>query len=425
MSFGNPYLDDGLLTDGVMSRRCVAWAFDFVLIAMLVWVLWWILAMFGVLTLGLGFGAMGILPFVPFAYHLLSLLGSASATPGQQMMGLTVRRDYDFGPPTALQALISVGVFYLTLATSGLLLLVALFTVRHRTLHDLLSGLVVVPNQGVDHRGRRLEHGQWSVRPMTLYKPPRRPQFFYTTAPLPCPYLAGRTERKVVTEIVGPDAEALHDRLSRAGFRRSHNIAYAPVCPACQACVPIRIPVETFQPDRTLRKIAKANAGLEGYRVPARATAEQFQLFQRYQQVRHGDGDMASMSFYDYRAMVEDTPIETFIIEFRNEQDRLVSACLGDKLGDGLSAVYSFFMPGLEKQSLGTYAVLWLIERARSLKLPYVYLGYWVPESRKMAYKARFKPSEVLVNGTWRMLTDSEIAGGSTAEVTMVTESAN
>ena len=138
-----------------------------------------------------------------------------------------------------------------------------------------------------------------------------------------------------------------------------------------------------------MRKIAKANAGLEGYRVPARATAEQFQLFQRYQQVRHGDGDMASMSFYDYRAMVEDTPIETFIIEFRDEQDRLVSACLGDKLGDGLSAVYSFFMPGLEKQSLGTYAVLWLIERARTLKLPYVYLGYWVPESRKMAYKAQ------------------------------------
>ena len=260
---------------------------------------------------------------------------------------------------------------------------------------------------------------------MTMYKPPRRPQFFYTTAPLPCPYLAGRTERKVVTEIVGPDAEALHDRLSRAGFRRSHNIAYAPVCPSCQACVPIRIPVDTFQPDRTLRKIAKANAGLEGYRVPARATAEQFQLFQRYQQVRHGDGDMASMSFYDYRAMVEDTPIETFIIEFRDEQDRLLSACLADKLGDGLSAVYSFFAPGLEKRSLGTYAVLWLIERARALGLPYVYLGYWVPESRKMAYKARFRPSEVLVNGTWRVLTDGEIAGDAAAEVAMVSESAD
>ncbi|HYZ21945.1 MAG TPA: arginyltransferase [Rhodopila sp.] len=256
------------------------------------------------------------------------------------------------------------------------------------------------------------------------YKPPRRPQFFYTTAPLPCPYLPRRTERKVVTEIVGPDAEAMHDRLSRAGFRRSHNIAYAPVCPSCQACVPIRIPVATFQPDRTLRRIAKANAGLEGYRVPARATAEQYQLFQRYQQARHGDGDMASMSFYDYRAMVEDTPIETFIIEFRDQNDRLVSACLGDKLGDGLSAVYSFFAPGLEKQSLGTYAVLWLIERARTMNLPYVYLGYWVQESRKMAYKARFKPSEILVNGIWRVLTEREIAGAEEPALILVTETA-
>jgi arginine-tRNA-protein transferase len=133
---------------------------------------------------------------------------------------------------------------------------------------------------------------------------------------------------------------------------------------------------------------------------------------------------MASMSFYDYRAMVEDTPIETFIIEFRDAQDRLVSACLGDKLADGLSAVYSFFAPGMEKRSLGTYAILWLIERARTLRLPYVYLGYWVPESRKMAYKARFRPSEVLVSGTWRMLTDAEIAGDAAAEVAMVSEPA-
>ena len=242
------------------------------------------------------------------------------------------------------------------------------------------------------------------------YKPPRRPQFFYTTAPLPCPYVAGRTERKVVTEITGPDAEALHDRLSRAGFRRSHNIAYAPVCPACQACVPIRIPIATFQPERGLRRVARANAAVEGYDVPARATAEQYQLFQRYQQARHSDGDMATMSFYDFRAMVEDTPIETVITEFRVD-GALVGACLTDRLGDGLSAVYSFFAPERERQSLGTYAILWMIDRARRERLPYVYLGYWVPESRKMAYKARFRPCEVLVNGVWRMLTDGEAAG--------------
>ena len=242
------------------------------------------------------------------------------------------------------------------------------------------------------------------------YKSPRRPQFFYTTAPLPCPYIAGRTERKVVTEISGPDSEAVHDRLSRAGFRRSHNIAYAPVCPSCQACVPIRVPVASFRPDRTLRKIARINAGLSGFEVAPRATAEQFQLFQSYQQIRHGEGDMATMSFYDYRAMVEDTPITTSIAEFRDEDNRLVAACLADKLGDGLSAVYSFFAPGLDKRSLGTFTILWLIERTRALGLPYVYLGYWVAESRKMSYKSRFRPSEILMGGSWRTLTDNELA---------------
>ncbi len=242
------------------------------------------------------------------------------------------------------------------------------------------------------------------------FKPPRRPQFFYTTAPLPCPYVPGRTERKVVTEITGAEAESLHDKLSRAGFRRSHNIAYAPVCPGCNSCVPIRIPVAGFQPDRTLRRIAKANAGVEGFVMPARASAEQFQLFQRYQQARHGDGDMATMSFYDYRAMVEDTPIETWLVEFREADETLLGACLTDKLGDGLSAVYSYFAPGQDKRSLGTYAILWLIEKAKSLGLPYVYLGYWVPESRKMAYKARFRPSEVLTGGQWRMLAETDLA---------------
>jgi arginyl-tRNA--protein-N-Asp/Glu arginylyltransferase len=242
------------------------------------------------------------------------------------------------------------------------------------------------------------------------FKPPRRPQFFYTTAPLPCPYVPGRTERKVVTEITGAEAESLHDKLSRAGFRRSHNIAYAPVCPGCNSCVPIRIPVASFQPDRTLRRIAKSNTGVEGFVMPARASAEQFQLFQRYQQARHGDGDMATMSFYDYRAMVEDTPIETWLVEFREADETLLGACLTDKLGDGLSAVYSYFTPGQERRSLGTYAILWLIEKAKSLGLPYVYLGYWVPESRKMAYKARFRPSEVLTGGQWRMLAETNLA---------------
>lgn len=239
-----------------------------------------------------------------------------------------------------------------------------------------------------------------------LHRPPRRPQFFYTTAPLPCPYLPGRTERKIVTELSGTEAESLHERLSRAGFRRSHNIAYAPVCPGCQACVPIRVVSEDFAPDRTQRRIMRANADLTISEMPARATAEQFTLFQRYQKTRHADGDMAAMGYYDYRAMIEDTPISTGILEFRDARDRLLGACLTDWLADGLSAVYSFFDTDEDKRSLGTFAVLWLIGRARSLGLPYVYLGYWVPESRKMAYKARFKPSEILMSGAWHRLGD-------------------
>jgi leucyl-tRNA---protein transferase len=253
-----------------------------------------------------------------------------------------------------------------------------------------------------------------------LHRPPRRPQFFYTTAPLPCPYLPGRTERKIVTELSGTEAEALHERLSRAGFRRSHNIAYAPVCPGCQACVPIRVVSEDFTPDRTQRRILRANADLTVSEMPARATAEQFTMFQRYQKNRHADGDMAAMGYYDYRAMIEDTPISTGILEFRDAQDRLLGACLTDWLADGLSAVYSFFDTDEDKRSLGTFAVLWLIGRARSLGLPYVYLGYWVPESRKMAYKARFRPSEILMSGAWHRLDDDAEVNAAPREVVRV-----
>jgi arginine-tRNA-protein transferase len=183
--------------------------------------------------------------------------------------------------------------------------------------------------------------------------------------------------------------------------------------------VPIRIPVETFTPDRTQRRIARANASARGYEMPARATAEQFQLFQRYQRDRHGDGDMATMSFYDYRAMVEDTPIETFMVEFRDADERLVGACLTDRLADGLSAVYSFFDPDLDRRSLGTWAILWLIERARAMDLPHVYLGYWVPQSPKMAYKARFRPAEILAGGGWRRLTEADLVAGPPARAAL------
>ncbi len=232
----------------------------------------------------------------------------------------------------------------------------------------------------------------------------RRPQFFYTTTPLPCPYLPGRTERKIVTELTGGDSEALHDRLSRAGFRRSHNIAYSPVCPGCSACIPIRVRAAEFAPNRTQRKQWARNADLDVRIVPARATAEQFALFQSYQQQRHTGGDMAAMGFYDYRAMVEDTPITTGLVEFRERTGRLLGACLTDWLSDGLSAVYSFYAPEEERRSLGAFAVMWLLAEARRTGLPHVYLGYWVPDSRKMAYKSAYRPAEVLLRGQWQRL---------------------
>ncbi|MGE5545499.1 MAG: arginyltransferase [Solirubrobacterales bacterium] len=234
--------------------------------------------------------------------------------------------------------------------------------------------------------------------------PLKRPHFFFTTAPLPCPYIAGRLERKIVTELNGPDAEVLHEALSRAGFRRSHSIAYTPACPGCTACIPVRIVAAGFERDKTMRKVWRTNADLVARKVPARATAEQYRLFSRYQESRHAGGDMALMGFYDYRSMVEDSPIDTVLVEFRRPDGTLTAVCLADQMSDGVSAVYSFFEPDLAPRSLGTYVVMWLVEEAVSLGLPYVYLGYWIAESRKMSYKSRFRPLEAFGPNGWRPL---------------------
>jgi arginine-tRNA-protein transferase len=234
--------------------------------------------------------------------------------------------------------------------------------------------------------------------------PLKRPHFFFTTAPLPCPYLPGRLERKIVTELSGPDAEMLHEALSRAGFRRSHSIAYTPACPGCNACIPVRIVIDQFEPKRTMRRIMRANAELNTRQMAARATAEHYNLFSRYQESRHTGGDMALMGFYDYRSMIEDSPIKTFVVEFRAPDNNLRAVALTDRMSDGLSAVYSFFDPAEKSASLGTYMILWLIDEARRLGLPYVYLGYWISESTKMAYKARFAPLEFFGPGGWQPL---------------------
>lgn len=232
----------------------------------------------------------------------------------------------------------------------------------------------------------------------------RQPQFFYTTPPQPCPYLPGQMERKVIADLAVPNADALHNRLSRAGFRRSHTLAYTPVCETCSACTPIRVPVQRFEPDRTQRRILRHNADLHAYSLPPVTTPEQYALFRRYQAARHTEGDMATMTADDYRNMVEDTPVETMLFEFRTDEGELMIVSLIDRLEDGLSAVYSFYNPDLPRRSLGSLAILFLIEETVRLGLPHLYLGYWIQESRKMSYKSRFRPAEILRHGVWQTL---------------------
>ncbi len=224
---------------------------------------------------------------------------------------------------------------------------------------------------------------------------------FFASAAVPCPYLPGRSERKLIVELGGRDAAGFYDELSRAGFRRSHRFAYRPACPACAACVPVRIAVERFADTRSLRRVRNANRDLSGRLLAARATAEQYLLFSAYQRARHRDSEMALMSYADYRGMVEDTPVKSEIAEFRDPAGTLLAAALIDRLDDGVSAVYSFYDPSAAKRGLGTWSILWLVEECRRAQKPYVYLGYWIGDSPKMAYKARFTALERLLPGGW------------------------
>ena len=233
------------------------------------------------------------------------------------------------------------------------------------------------------------------------------PQHFYRTAALPCPYIPGQVERKLITELAGHEATEFYNALSRAGFRRSHHLAYRPACVQCQACVPVRIPIADFIPSRSLRRIQKTSADLSVRLVRPHATLEQFRLFARYQRSRHSDSDMASMTFGDFRAMMEDSPVASRVIELRDAAGAFLGACLLDVLDDGLSAVYSFFDADQPRRSLGTLLVLALVDCARERGLPYAYLGYWIAESRKMTYKARFRPLEGLGPTGWQRLADA------------------
>lgn len=226
---------------------------------------------------------------------------------------------------------------------------------------------------------------------------------FYSTVPMPCPYLKNRTERKLATDISSGDSQWWANALSRSGFRRSHTVCYIAACPGCDACISVRIRNDDFVPSKKMKKTLRLNAGLEMSVIPNVATPEQYNLFHDYLTLRHSDSEMNTMYFEEYRAMIEDTPVDCVLLELRETAtSRLRGVMLADVLDDGVSAVYSFFDPKTPRNSLGTFLILKLVEFARSRGLPYVYLGYYIRECPNMAYKNRFRPLEYCLNGKWK-----------------------
>ena len=245
--------------------------------------------------------------------------------------------------------------------------------------------------------------------------PFRFPRFFVTT-PTPCPYLPGRSERKVFTELNGSNATELNDALGRIGFRRSQNVAYRPSCQSCTACVSVRVVNRDFTPTASQRKLMRRNNDLIVEARAPWATEEQYELLGRYLSARHPAGGMADMSEGDFAGMVEHSPVETCVVEYRERNadgsaGKLVGACLTDRQGDGLSMVYSFFDVGEDARTgLGTFIILDHILRAGRAGLPYVYLGYWIEGSDRMAYKTKFRPMERLGPAGWSLMAEDGAA---------------
>ncbi|MDP1631545.1 MAG: arginyltransferase [Caulobacter sp.] len=238
---------------------------------------------------------------------------------------------------------------------------------------------------------------------------------FFLTAASPCPYLPGREERKVFAHLPAGDGAAVNDSLTQSGFRRSQHIAYRPACEACSACTSARLPTADYVFSRSERKVLTRNNDLRRHLVEAEATMEQFDLLRRYLLARHADGGMADMTWPDFVAMVEDTAVRTHLIEYRlpstdGGPGDLIACVLIDVMSDGLSMVYSFYDPRDVRRSLGTFIILDHVIQAALNDLDYVYLGYWVPGSEKMAYKTRFSPIEVLRPQGWMLMSAKDRA---------------
>ena len=243
--------------------------------------------------------------------------------------------------------------------------------------------------------------------------PIRFPRFF-VTSPAPCPYLPGKSERKVFTELRGQSADELNEALGRIGFRRSQTVAYRPSCLDCQACVSVRVVANEFKPSGSQKRALKVNSDIEVAECRPWATDEQYELLRKYLAHRHPGGGMAEMDESDFADMVEHTPVSSYVVEYRepgvgSQPGRLIGACLTDVQGDGLSMIYSFYDPDIEDRAgLGNFIILDHIRRAAAQGLPYVYLGYWVEGSERMQYKVRYRPLERLTRGGWERMPEDE-----------------
>jgi len=224
---------------------------------------------------------------------------------------------------------------------------------------------------------------------------------FYNTATYPCSYLAGE---QAVSQVATPAhliTTEVYGELVRSGFRRSGMFTYRPNCDACHACVPVRLPVQRFVPNRSQKRSLKLHAGLRARELPLMNFEEHYQLYQRYQSVRHAGGGMDQDNHEQYAHFLLQSRVDSRLIEF-TEDGVLRMVSIIDVLDDGLSSVYTFYDPDIVGAGFGTYNILWQISQCQKHEMPYLYLGYWIRNSRKMAYKANFRPIEGLIDGTWR-----------------------
>lgn len=233
---------------------------------------------------------------------------------------------------------------------------------------------------------------------------------FYLTAPYQCSYLAEREARSQVATPSFLISASIYSELLRQGFRRSGTFTYRPRCDGCLACVPVRVQVNDFASSRTQRRVwKKYHNHLDVSLHPLEDQPEYYELYQRYQNARHPDGGMSDDNHDQYQKFLLHSHVDSMLVEFR-EAGLLRMVSIIDALDDGLSSVYTFFDPDIKQASFGTYNVLWQIDLCRQLQLPYLYLGYWIRESRKMAYKANFQPLQGLQQGVWQILVAEEAA---------------